>query len=98
MITRSTVHPLELRPDDERVTWDGVARLDERADWWQPWRLTADQVAGTLSPEVLSNTRTAAGVRFGFRTDAYEVRVDLKTELWGPLPKPLDVLVDGVLA
>lgn len=92
------MHPLELRPDDERVTWDGVARLDGRADWWQPWRLTADQVAGTLSPEVLSNTRTAAGVRFGFRTDAHEVRVDLKTELWGPLPKPLDVLVDGVLA
>lgn len=84
-----------LTPDDPRLSWDGISGLARHEDRWIPLRLPLDRVATTLSADFARLARLPAGARFGLRTDAVELVLELDAE---PGSAPLDVVVDGVVA
>ncbi|SOB84181.1 SGNH/GDSL hydrolase family protein [Streptomyces sp. 1331.2] len=84
-----------LTPEDPRLSWDGINGLARRDDRWIPLRLPLGRVATTLSGNFARLAELPVGARFGFRTDAVELTLELDAE---PGSAPLDVVVDGVVA
>jgi lysophospholipase L1-like esterase len=85
---------VRLRPDDPRLSWDGVVAWEPDAGWWQPWRLPPAWAATAMSPHLMDLARMPAGVRLGFRTDATELSLRLHGD---ESSAPVDVVIDGKL-
>ena len=82
---------MEVRPDDERLRWEGAVSLQRTAEWVMPWRVPYELLR--LFPEGL-NERAAmpAGVRLTFQSDTISIAgtVEPDTEA-----APVDLCVDG---
>lgn len=82
-------------PDDPRLSWDGLSGFHRQDGRWFPLRIPQERIATALSGNFARLAQLPAGARFGFRTDAAEVVLELDAE---PGSAPLDVVVDGVVA
>jgi hypothetical protein len=92
--------PVQIRPDDPNLTWQGAISFQRTDDWTMPWRLPYENLG--LFPSTLSNgspsdmlrERAAmpAGVRISFRSDTQTIAgyVDATEESTG-----IDLYCDG---
>ena len=53
----------KLRPDDQRLSWQGAISFNDTADWRMPWRIPFDQIS-LYPPDAL---RERAAVTAGQR-------------------------------
>ena len=84
---------LIVRPDDERLSWQGAVSLQKEDGWVMPWRIPFEQRG--LFPEALWNAASMpAGVRIAFRSDTTRVAGSVE-----PVAgmAPIDVCCDGEL-
>jgi len=85
---------LSIRPDDQRLRWEGAISVQQTTDWLQPWRLPVGE--RSLFPPVTLQERAAmpAGVRIVFRSDTRTIagRIERQPEM-----SPLDLCCDGQL-
>ena len=82
-----------IRPDDNRLTWQGTISLERTAEWVMPWRIPEERRG--LFPQPLNERASMpAGVRIAFRTDSVVVEGDVV-----PFPEAsrLDLCCDGKL-
>lgn len=61
---------LLLRPDDERLRWQGAVSLQRTDEWIMPWRLPYEERALFPPDLLLERAAMPAGVRLAFRSDA----------------------------
>jgi len=60
---------LMIRPDDDRLSWQGAISLQRSDDWVMPWRIPYPQ-RDLFPPEALQQRAAMpAGVRIAFRSD-----------------------------
>ncbi len=84
---------MDIRHDDERLTWAGAVSVEHTAGWSQAWRLPHAQI-GLFPPEMLQERAAhAAGVRLAFTTDSTTVagEIEPQAEL-----SPVDCYANGV--
>ena len=82
---------MEVRPDDERLRWEGAVSLQRTAEWVMPWRVPYE--LRRLFPEAL-NERAAmpAGVRLTFQSDTTSIAGTVEPDSEAA---PVDLCVDG---
>jgi lysophospholipase L1-like esterase len=86
---------LLLRPDDSRLTWQGVVSLECAKEWVAPWRLPHRQ-RGLFPPERLQErARMPAGVRIAFHSDTTVVAGQIADP--DPELSSIDLCCDGQL-
>jgi hypothetical protein len=85
---------LTLRPDDDRLTWQGAISLERSDEWVMPWRLPYEHLA-LFPPEALAERAAMpAGVRVAFYSDTDTVAGSIEPD---PELAPLDLCCDGKL-
>ena len=90
---------LILKPDDERLTWQGVVSLERTEEWVKPWRIPYEQF-DLFPPEGIGgHGATAAGVRITFRSNSATVAGELEFSTPAPVHEParIDLCADGKL-
>ena len=84
----------KLRPDDQRLSWQGAISFNDTADWRMPWRIPFDQIS--LYPPDALRERAAmpAGVRISCHSDT-----ELLAGYVEPAEEPgsVDLYCDGEL-
>ncbi len=84
----------KVRPDDERLSWQGAISFNDSADWRMPWRIPFDQIS--LFPPDALRERAAmpAGVRISCHSDT-----DFLAGYVEPADEPgsVDLYCDGEL-
>ena len=81
-----------LRPDDARISWEGIVSLNRTHEWVMPWRIPyEDRVL--FPPEALQDRAAMpAGVRISFRSDTLMVAGEVEPY---PDAAPIDLCCDG---
>lgn len=83
-----------LRPDDDRLRWQGAIALHRTAAWAQPWRLPHEE-RGLFPPDLLlEKAAMPAGARLAFRSDTTRVAGSVVPESEAA---PIDLCCDGAL-
>ena len=84
--------PLQIRPDDPRITWQGAISFQHTDQWTMPWRIPYDDRA-LFPPDALRERASMpAGVRISFRSDTQMVAGEI--EPTGE-PSGIDLYCDG---
>ncbi len=84
-----------LRPDDPRLTWEGVLSLQREKGWVLPWRLPYEERVLFYPDMLLERAMMAAGVRISFHSDTTLVKGELAETFVGEAR--LDLCCDGAL-
>jgi len=82
-----------IRPNDPRLTWQGIVSLQKKDGWVKPWRIQHDQI-GLFPEDILLHAAEPAGGRISFQTDATSLAGHIVPE--GELGL-LDLRCDGAL-
>jgi len=92
-----------IKPDSDRIRFEGAVSLDVSEAGVQPWRLPFHE-RSLFSPGVVTRASQPAGIRLTFLSDTNHVRLEVEPvesleAAGGPGPPwTWDLLVDGVLA
>ena len=65
--------PLQIRPTDPRITWQGAISFQETDRWTMPWRIPFDDRAFYPPDALRERASMPAGVRISFRSDTQMV-------------------------
>ena len=65
--------PLQIRPDDPRITWQGAISFQQTDQWTMPWRIPYDDRALYPPDALRERASMPAGVRISFRSDTQMV-------------------------
>ena len=65
--------PLQIRPDDPRITWQGAISFEQTDLWTMPWRIPFDDRALYPPDALRERASMPAGVRISFRSDTQTV-------------------------
>ena len=97
---RMNMMPLQIRPDDPRITWQGAISFQHTDQWIMPWRIPYDDRALFPPSALRERASMPAGVRLAFQSDTQMVAGHVETKVEptvDPIGEPgrIDLYCDG---
>ena len=86
--------PLQIRPDDPRISWQGAISFEQTDRWTMPWRIPYEDRALYPPDALRERASMPAGVRISFHSDTQTVAGEIE-----PVEEPsqIDLYCDGRL-